>query len=42
MLARDRLVFSYQIEPILHRLQKTFGLLAGLGFSSSLTWLLLG
>ncbi len=42
MLARDRLVFSYQIEPILHRLQKTFWLLAGLGVLGGLTWLLLG
>ncbi len=29
MLDRDRLVVSYQIEPIMRRLRRTYGLLAG-------------
>jgi hypothetical protein len=42
MLNRDRLIVSYEIEPILLRLQKTLGLLAGLIGLSSLTWLIFG
>jgi hypothetical protein len=42
MLNRDRLVFSYQIQPILRRLQKTFGIFIALIILSGLTWLLLG
>lgn len=40
MLDRDLLVVSYEIEPILARLQKTFVLLAGIIFFSSLIWLI--
>lgn len=39
MLNRDRLVVSYEIEPILVRLLKTFGLLAGIIVFNSLIWL---
>ncbi|MGF1541356.1 MAG: CGLD27 family protein [Pleurocapsa sp.] len=42
MLNRDRLVFSYQIQPILRRLQKTFATSFALVILGSLTWLLLG
>lgn len=42
MLDRDRLVVSYEIEPILARLQKTFALLAGIIILSSLIWLIFG
>ena len=42
MLNRDRLVVSYDIEPILTRLRKTFGLLAGIIGLSSLIWLIFG
>lgn len=42
MINRDRLVASYQIEPILRRLQITFGLLAALGVCSGFIWLVFG
>lgn len=42
MLNRDRLVASYEIEPILNRFHKTYGLLAGVITSSSLIWLVIG
>jgi hypothetical protein len=42
MLKRDRLVVSYQIKPILVRLQKTFLLLLLLGLISGLMWFILG
>ena len=42
MLNRDRLVASYEIDPILGRLQKTYGLLAGIIALSSLMWLAIG
>ncbi|MEL6578742.1 MAG: CGLD27 family protein [Cyanobacteria bacterium J06621_12] len=38
MLDRDRLVVSYEIEPILQRLHKTYGLIAGIVASSCLIW----
>lgn len=42
MLNRDRLIVSYQIQPILRRLQKTFLCLVGLGVFSCLIWLIFG
>lgn len=39
MLNRDRLVVSYEVEPILARLKNTYGLLAGIVVSSCLIWL---
>ncbi|MEM8832379.1 MAG: CGLD27 family protein, partial [Cyanobacteria bacterium P01_G01_bin.19] len=42
MLNRDRLVASYEIEPILNRLQKTYGILAGVIGTSILAWLVVG
>lgn len=42
MLNRDRLVASYEIEPILNRLQKTYGILAGVICISILAWLVVG
>lgn len=42
MLKRDRLVVSYQIKPILVRLQKTFLLLLMVGVISGLMWFILG
>lgn len=41
VLTRDRLIVSYQIEPILQRLKKTFGILILFFFSGSLIWKLL-
>lgn len=38
MLDRDRLVVSYEIEPILQRLHKTYGIIIGIIFASSLIW----
>lgn len=38
MLDRDRLIVSYQIEPIMSRLRRTYGLLAGAIAIFSLTW----
>lgn len=41
ILARDRLLVTYQIEPIMGRLKRTFGFMA-LGFAiGSLIWLVL-
>jgi hypothetical protein len=42
MLNRDRLIVSYQIKPILTRLQKTFLWLLGLATIGSLIWLFIG
>ncbi len=42
MLERDRLIVSYQVNPILVRLQKTFLSFAGLTVVGSLIWLFLG
>lgn len=39
MLDRDRLVVSYQIEPIAIRLHRTYGFIAGAIALSSLIWL---
>ena len=39
MLDRDRLIVSYQIEPILGRLGNTYGLLAAIVTLSCLVWL---
>jgi hypothetical protein len=39
MLDRDRLIVSYEIEPILSRFHKTYGLIAGIIAISSLIWL---
>ncbi len=41
MLDRDRLIVSYEIEPILGRLQKTYGLIAVTIAICSLIWLIL-
>ena len=38
VLARDRLVVSYQIQPILKRMQITFGALAGILSVGTLVW----
>lgn len=38
VIARDRLIVTYQVQPILHRLQRTFGSLALLLFIGSLIW----
>ncbi|MEO0541392.1 MAG: CGLD27 family protein [Cyanobacteria bacterium P01_A01_bin.105] len=35
---RDRLLAEYQVSPIIRRLQKTFGIMAGLTFLSALGW----
>lgn len=42
MLNRDRLVVSYEIEPILDRLHKTYGSIAAIVVFSCLLWFLLG
>ncbi len=42
MLNRDRLVASYEIEPIIKRFHKTYGILAGVIVLSSLIWLAIG
>lgn len=42
MLNRDRLIVSYQIEPLMLRLQKTFLLLAGLLVFGGFSWLIMG
>ncbi|MEM7594248.1 MAG: CGLD27 family protein [Cyanobacteria bacterium P01_A01_bin.83] len=39
MLNRDRLIVSYEIEPIMARLQKTYGLIVLIVASCSLIWL---
>jgi len=41
MLDRDRLVVSYEIEPILVRLQQTYGLIAVIVGICTLVWLIL-
>lgn len=38
VLTRDRLIVSYQIQPILQRLQRTFGLLLLFLFGGSIVW----
>jgi hypothetical protein len=38
VLARDRLLFTYQVQPILHRLRLTFGLLALLFCLGAIVW----
>ncbi|MEM6614790.1 MAG: CGLD27 family protein [Cyanobacteria bacterium P01_C01_bin.72] len=40
MLDRDRLVVSYEIEPIMQRLHKTYGLIAAIVALSCLIWFL--
>ena len=42
MLDRDRLVVSYEIEPILQRLHKTYGIIAGIVAVCSLIWFVWG
>ena len=42
MLNRDRLVASYEIEPILNRFHRTYGVLAAVVVLSSLVWLAIG
>ena len=41
MLNRDRLIVSYEIEPILQRLYKTFGSIAAIAAISGLVWFVL-
>ncbi|MBF2064395.1 MAG: CGLD27 family protein [Calothrix sp. C42_A2020_038] len=41
ILARDRLIVTYQIQPILRRLQLTFALLAVLYIAGSIVWQIL-
>lgn len=41
VLTRDRLILTYQVQPVLQRLHKTFGLLALLLILSSLIWIFL-
>lgn len=41
VLQRDRLIVGYEIQPILQRLKRTFGLFAGLVISGSLAWIFL-
>ncbi len=38
ILTRDRLIVSYEIKPILQRLQLTFGGLAGLFIAGTIVW----
>lgn len=38
MLTRDRLLVSYQVQPILQRLKRTFGILVLFVFGGSLIW----
>jgi hypothetical protein len=38
ILTRDRLMVSFQIQPIMQRLKRTFGILALCVFSGSLIW----
>ena len=38
VLTRDRLIVTYQVQPILQRLQRTFGLMALLFLTGSLVW----
>lgn len=39
MLDRDRLIVSYEIEPILNRFHQTYGLVAAIATVSGLIWL---
>jgi hypothetical protein len=41
VLQRDRLIVTYQIQPLLQRIKHTFGILVLLGLGGSLTWALL-
>ena len=41
VITRDRLIVTYQVKPILQRLQKTFGLIAFLLIAFSFIWTLL-
>ena len=38
VLTRDRLIVTYQVQPVLSRLQRTFALLALLLFASGVAW----
>ncbi len=38
ILTRDRLIVSYQVQPILKRLKRTFGILVLFVFGGSLIW----
>lgn len=38
VLSRDRLIVDYQVKPILRRLQRTFGVLAGILSFSLVSW----
>lgn len=38
IIARDRLIVTYQVKPILHRLGRTLGLLALLFLAGGLVW----
>lgn len=38
ILTRDRLIVSYQVQPILKRVKRTFGILILLVFGGSLIW----
>ena len=38
VLTRDRLIVSYQLQPILQRLKRTFGILVLFVFGGSLIW----
>jgi hypothetical protein len=38
ILTRDRLIVSYQVQPILQRLKRTFGILVVFVFGGSLIW----
>ena len=42
MLDRDRLVVSYEIEPIMSRLHKTYGIITAIIAVSGLIWLIFG
>ena len=42
MLNRDRLVASYEIEPILNRFHKTYGILAAVVVICAIVWLAIG
>jgi len=42
MLNRDRLIASYEIEPIIRRFHKTYSILAGVIVLSALIWLVMG
>ena len=42
MLDRDRLVVSYEIEPIMSRLHKTYRIIAAIIAVSAIIWLVFG